>query len=201
MELQDPMVAFSIFASVTITRGGMFTSVPEGLEFIARLLKGFMIGFAIATAVSLFIFPITSRGNVFHDIRDYIATIQDMLPSQISVESDTVTKLLTEKGSPSQTQTTQTALDTQSESESTAQKTLQASMAKLNRLHSKLHADLPYSRDEIAWGKLTADDLRVITYQIRTLLLPLSGMSLVPELLSKTRKKGVRTAQAQRKGH
>ena len=190
MELQDPMVAFSIFASVTITRGGMFTSVPEGLEFVARLLKGFMIGFAIATAVSLFIFPITSRGNVFHDIRDYIATIEDMLPSQISIECDTITRLLTENGLPPQPQTSQTALGTQSESESATEKTLQASMAKLNRLHSKLHADLPYSRDEIAWGKLTADDLSVITYQIRTLLLPLSGMSLVPELLSKTRRKG-----------
>lgn len=122
MELQDPMVAFSIFASVTITRGGMFTSVPEGLEFVARLLKGFMIGFAIATAVSLFIFPITSRGNVFHDIRDYIATIEDMLPSQISIECDTITRLLTENGLPPQPQTSQTALGTQSESESATEK-------------------------------------------------------------------------------
>ena len=39
MELQDPMVAFSIFASVTITRAGTFTTLSEGLEFISKLLK------------------------------------------------------------------------------------------------------------------------------------------------------------------
>lgn len=88
MELQDPMVAFSIFASVTITRAGMFTTLSEGLEFIARLLKGFMIGFAIATGVSLLIVPTTSRGNVFHDMKDYIASIDGLLQSQISFAED-----------------------------------------------------------------------------------------------------------------
>ena len=43
------MVAFSIFASVTITRAGTFVTLAEGLEFVSRLLKGFMIGFAVAT--------------------------------------------------------------------------------------------------------------------------------------------------------
>lgn len=69
MELQDPMVSFSIFLTVTITRVGTFTTVSEGLEFIARLLKTFLIGFSIASAVSLLILPITSRGYVFQDMR------------------------------------------------------------------------------------------------------------------------------------
>ena len=38
MELQDPMVAFSIFASVTLTRAGTFTALSEGLDFISKLL-------------------------------------------------------------------------------------------------------------------------------------------------------------------
>lgn len=56
-------------------------------------------------------------------------------------------------------------------------------MAKFNGLHSKLHADLFYSRDEVAWGKLSADDLSTITTLLHSLLLPLSGMSMMPEIL------------------
>jgi hypothetical protein len=98
-ELPDPMVAFSIFASVTITRTGVFTTLSEGLEFIARLLKGFMIGSAIATGVSLLILPITSRGNVFHGIKEYRASVEGVLQAQISfADAGTVTGLLTGRG-------------------------------------------------------------------------------------------------------
>ncbi|KAJ5261147.1 hypothetical protein N7478_011742 [Penicillium angulare] len=189
MELQDPMVAFSIFASVTITRAGMFTSLSEGLEFIARLLKGFMIGFAIATGVSLLVYPITSRGNVFHDLKDYIASVDDVLESQISfAEGNSLTGFFNRRAIPEE-QTTKSTKDTQkplADGESDPQakeKRLQGSMSKLNGLHSKLHADLFYSKDEIAWGKLSATDLSSIASLFRSLLLPLSGMSMLPEIL------------------
>ncbi|KAJ6111432.1 hypothetical protein N7523_007493 [Penicillium sp. IBT 18751x] len=184
MELQDPMVAFSIFASVTITRAGMFTTLAEGLEFVARLLKGFMIGFAIATGVSLLILPITSRGNVFQDIKGYFTSVEDVLAAQISfVEEDIVTGLLTENGL---LRRTRTAMDQDAQGETDLQckrSKLRSSMTKLNGLHSKLHADLFYSKDEIAWGKLSADDLSTIATLLRSILLPLSGMSMLPEIL------------------
>ena len=82
------MVAFSIFASVTITRAGTFTSLAAGLDFVARLLKGFMIGFAIATGVSLLILPITSRGDMFHDLKGYAASVEALLQAQISFVED-----------------------------------------------------------------------------------------------------------------
>ncbi|KAJ5652824.1 hypothetical protein N7507_010250 [Penicillium longicatenatum] len=187
MELQDPMVAFSIFASVTITRAGMFTTLSEGLEFIARLLKGFMIGFAIATGVSLLIVPITSRGNVFHDMKDYITSIDEVLQSQISFAGDSsVSGLFSRRVQLRRARTAKSTRDMQSEGEvdlQSKQKALQGSMTKLNGLHSKLHADLFYSKDEIAWGKLSAEDLSSIASLFRSLLLPLSGMSMLPEIL------------------
>ncbi|KAJ5548355.1 hypothetical protein N7513_005589 [Penicillium frequentans] len=187
MELQDPMVAFSIFASVTITRAGMFTTLSEGLEFIARLLKGFMIGFAIATGVSLLIVPITSRGNVFHDMKNYITSIDELLQSQISfAEDSSITGLFSRRIQLRRARTAKSARDMQSEGEADLQfkqKALQGSMTKLNGLHSKLHADLFYSKDEIAWGKLSAEDLSSIVSLFRGLLLPLSGMSMLPEIL------------------
>ncbi|CAG7995124.1 unnamed protein product [Penicillium salamii] len=187
MELQDPMVAFSIFASVTITRAGTFVTLAEGLEFVSRLLKGFMIGFAIATGVSLFIFPITSRGNLFHDIKGYAGSIEAVLESQIAyVQGSPVTGLLSGRGLLRRARTAKSARDVLDDDGSeweSKQKQPQLEMAKLNSLHSKLQADLFYPKDEIAWGKLTAKDLSEIEHLFRSLLLPLSGMSMLPEIL------------------
>lgn len=181
------MVAFSIFASVTITRAGTFVTLDEGLEFIARLLKGFLIGFAIATGVSLFIFPITSRGNMFHDIKGYAGSIEAVLQSQLSfVKESSAPGRLSGKGLLRRARTNKSTRDTPADDEAEwklKQEQPRMAMAKLNGLHSKMQADLFYSKDEIAWGKLSAKDLSAIEHLLRSLLLPLSGMSMLPEIL------------------
>lgn len=190
------MVAFSIFASVTITRAGTFTSISEGLEFVSRLLKGFMIGFAIASGVSLFILPITSRGNVFQDLKRYVLAVGDVLDAQIAFDEGIMLGGIFGRGSLARSFTVidrgnddvddGDAVGGESESETDLRnkiKDLQGSMTKLNSMHGTLHADLFYSNDEIAWGKLSSDDLSGIVSLFRSLLLPLSGMSMLPEIL------------------
>jgi len=189
MELQDPMVAFSIFASVTVTRAGTFTSLSEGLEFVSRLLKGFMIGFAIATGVSLLILPITSRGNVFQDIRRYVVAVEGVLDAQIAFDEGITLSGIFGRGSLTRKLTAMSRRNIDGgspESKTDLQvkiMDLQGAMTKLNSMHSTIHADLFYSRDEIAWGKLSAEDLSGIAALFRSLLLPLSGMSMLPEIL------------------
>lgn len=191
MELQDPMVSFSIFSTVTITRIGTFITVFEGLVFISRLLKTFLIGFAIATAVSLLILPITSRGYVFQDMRDYVAQVQNVLQCQISfLKGSSASTVWVGHGLLSRTRT---ALRTEDNGDTDGtglspdlreiQQALSVSMNKLNALHSKLHSDLFYSKDEIAWGKLAAEDLSKTASMFRHVLLSLSGMSMLPDIL------------------
>lgn len=171
MELQDPMVAFSIFTSVTITRAGTFTTVNEGLSFVAMLLKAFMIGFAIATGVSLLILPITSRGHVFDDIKSYVAQVDAILQSQISfVDASSTTDVWTG------------GRDQEVILESKKQQ-LQSSVMKLNALQGKLQSDLVYAKNEFAWGKLSAADLNKIGDLLRNVFLPLSGMAMLPDIL------------------
>ena len=50
-------------------------------------------------------------------------------------------------------------------------------------MHGKLQSDLFYSRHEIAWGKLSADDLIKISGFLRSHLLPLSGMAMLPDIM------------------
>ncbi|KNG89874.1 hypothetical protein ANOM_001777 [Aspergillus nomiae NRRL 13137] len=186
MELQDPMVAFSIFASVTITRAGTFVTVSEGLAFVSRLLKGFMIGFAIATGVSLLILPITSRRNVFHDIKGYVAQIDAVLQSQIAFVEHSPQLLTGGQGLLNRTRTAQTVRDAKDNPGSdleSRQKQLTTSITKLNALHGKLQSDLFYANDEFAWGKLSASDLNRIGGLLRSILLPLAGMAQLPEVL------------------
>ncbi|GMG36487.1 unnamed protein product [Aspergillus oryzae] len=186
MELQDPMVAFSIFASVTITRAGTFVTVSDGLAFVSRLLKGFMIGFAIATGVSLLILPITSRRNVFHDIKGYVAQIDAVLQSQMAFVERTPQLLTGGQGLLNRTRTAQTIRDVENNPGSDLEarkKQLTASITKLNALHGKLQSDLFYANDEFAWGKLSASDLNRIGGLLRSILLPLAGMAQLPEVL------------------
>lgn len=63
----------------------MSKSHSGGLEFVAHLLKAFMIGFMIATGVSMLILPIINRGNVFHDIKGYLLSAEGVLQAQNSL--------------------------------------------------------------------------------------------------------------------
>ncbi|KAJ5375976.1 hypothetical protein N7509_012862 [Penicillium cosmopolitanum] len=162
MELQDPMVAFSIFASVTVTRAGMFTSLSEGLD----------------------------RGNVFQDMKRYVAAVEGVLDAQIAFDDGGATGGIFGRGFLRRARTAMGRDGEEEESESDTDlqssiKDLQVSMAKLNAVHNTLHADLFYSKDEIAWGKLSADDLSGIASLFRSLLLPLAGMSMMPEILER----------------
>ncbi|PYH49747.1 uncharacterized protein BP01DRAFT_378358 [Aspergillus saccharolyticus JOP 1030-1] len=186
LELQDPMVAFSIFCSVTITRAGTFVTLSEGLSFVSRLLKGFLLGFAIATGISLFILPITSRGHVFEDIRGYVTQIDAVLQAQIVFVGETPHLWTGEKSLLSRTRTARSGWDAGNNAESdleSRKKSLAAAVTKLNALHGKLQSDMFYSKDEIAWGKLADEDLNTIGGLLRSLLLPLSGMAMLPDIL------------------
>ncbi|KAL2818696.1 hypothetical protein BJX63DRAFT_383800 [Aspergillus granulosus] len=187
-ELQDPMVAFSVFACVTVTRAGMFVSLDEGLGFVSRLLKGFLIGFAIATGVSLVIYPVTSRGDVMRDVVRYVQGIEGALKDVIGfVEGSEVSGIL--GGGGGLLERTRTARSVRGvtagpDSDIESRKTkLNTSITSLNALHGKLQSDLSYAKDEIAWGKLLASDLNWIGGLLRNLLLPLSGMAMLPDIL------------------
>jgi hypothetical protein len=149
-----------------MTRAVEFTSLSEGLDFVRQILETFLLGFAIATGVPLLILPITSRGNVFLDVENYADAIRLVLDAQISYLRGGETNV----GQDS---------------------TLPSSMNNLRGLHEKLHTDLVYSKHEIVWGKLSSSDQEFMFALLRSILMPLAGLSMLPEILKKlTRKSG-----------
>ncbi|KAB5523043.1 hypothetical protein GE09DRAFT_1043565 [Coniochaeta sp. 2T2.1] len=187
VELQDPMVSFSIFSVVTLTRVGTFVDNTEGLDYIVRLVKTFLVGFAIATGISLFVFPRTCRRSAFGYICNFIDEAQTGLgllndlvrtTSRTDFLSGDAFRLPQDNASLSPDSETQADSDL-----ATARTKLQEVTEKLNGIDAKLQADLHYAKIEVAWGKLSSHDLFDISGLLRQLLLPLSGMSLFPGMV------------------
>lgn len=187
--LQDPMVAFSIFSGVALTRAGQFLTVEQGLEFIRQLLITFLLGFAVATVVSLMIVPISSRRNVFKDIMAYAKAIEMVCEAQ-----QAYIKIAERVDHPGRAKTSDGNVDVQFggrdhrevhnriESDEREEQ-LKLSMAALVALHDKMAADLTLAESEMAWGKLDNTELRSIFVLFRAVMLPLAGICMVPDIL------------------
>ncbi|UPL03077.1 hypothetical protein LCI18_014011 [Fusarium solani-melongenae] len=178
-ELQDPMVAFSIFVVVTLTRGGAFQTISDAFEFVNRLLKTFLIGYSVATAVSLFVLPMTCRQIVLDDTYKFAKTAQD-----ISAHFCAYLQHLAEKPPPSLDEPNDARIKVNGDAEAN-RTNLAASVKKLHALLDNIEGNMPYVIDEVAFGKLSGNDIEHVARLLRHLLRPLSGLSEFPELVDK----------------
>lgn len=180
-DLQDAVVASSIFAVVVLTRAGNWPTAGEGLRFAVRILKTFLVGFAAAAGVSLLVLPRTCRGIVFRDVRGFVAEAEAVMEAlERLVASASRSSFLTRQ----RTRLTEEGVEEDDEEGfAGARAHLARASGTLDGLEAKLRADLKYARNEVAWGKLSAADLDEVAVLLRGLLLPLSGMSLLPSIV------------------
>ncbi|SPO06235.1 uncharacterized protein DNG_08924 [Cephalotrichum gorgonifer] len=172
-----------------MTRGGLFETFPQALEFISRLLKSFVFGFAIASGISLLVLPRTCRGGVFGDVRRFVWQTDAVLASLegfLQTMRDTPKELrrasaVDPDSDPEVTDQGQT--QPLPDSISQARDSLTASVNVLNSLNANIQSGLYYSKNEVAWGKLSPSDMSQISDLLRNLIRPLSGMALFPGIL------------------
>lgn len=188
---------YSIFTNVAFTYGPLFATIAQGESLIKQLLTGFLTAFGISTGVSLFIFPVSSRTVVFKESAGllmlfrgtikaqsaYLASLEssDMFSSQTPAEKGGpqkggVEKKVRHKGG----KVERKRLEPSSES-----KALKGSIEGLTGLFGKLYGDLGFGKKEIAWGKLTADDLDTLFEKFRAILIPLVGMSTITDIFER----------------
>lgn len=166
------MVALSIFLVVSLTSTPKFDAVNDGLDFVQRLLTTFLIGLAVATGVSLFVLPITSRRNVFRALRTYTADVDSLFEAQTSFvkhKSD----ILDEENV--------RVVDSQAQPEQSSPSDITSRLNKLGGVLSKIKSELTYTSIEPAWGKLSPEDFTEIHEHLNLLFLSLSGLSMLPE--------------------
>lgn len=152
-----------------------------GIAFVKRLLEAFLTGFAIATGVSLCVFPISSRDVIFKEAAEYIASLQAALKSQTAfletLESSDMFR---------------TASEGDDEGQSPAQlasQDLKAKLAALSAVHAKMAGDLTFAKREIAYSKLDAKDIDEIFKMYRMIMLPVIGMGSVADIFGRLAEK------------
>jgi len=77
--LNLPAIIYSIFTNVAFTYGPLFPTMTAGISLVKQLLEAFLTAFAIATAVNLFIIPISSRTVVFKEFTGYLGAVRGVM--------------------------------------------------------------------------------------------------------------------------
>jgi len=194
--LQFPVIIYSIFTNVAFTYGPLFPTIAAGEALIKQLLKGFLTAFAIATGVSLFIIPVSSRTVVFKEQTGYIQLIRATMKAQTAYLQSLETSDMFAPEEPDEDDGERIddgkkakknkRKDKNSHLAANAQSmALKASLTALTGLHGKLHGDMSFGKREMAWGKFDAKDLDEIFTLFRSILIPLIGMSTITDIFER----------------
>lgn len=180
-----PAILISIFTSVGATTAPQFTTLSQGVTFLKSIFEAFLSGFAVATFVSLFVLPFTSRKVVFKEVVGYSVALSTALKAEAeyfeSLEAGdmfapapfTDGDQHKKKGEKNQTTTADDEMNEKI-------KAVKEATKKLTGIHGKLHGDMSFAKREVAWGHLTPEDLSKMFKLLRAIMLPtvcLSAMS------------------------
>lgn len=188
--LQFPAIMYSIFTNVAFTYGPLFSTIAAGENIVRELLLGFLTAFGIATAVHLFIIPMSSRTVVFKEQVGYLSLVRGTIKATTayiqSLESSDMFASdkddAAQGGSDGEKKTKGKQGHPAQNPQAAA---LKGSIAALTGLHGKLHGDIPFAKRETAWGKLDAKDLDELFSLFRAILIPLIGMGTITDIFER----------------
>ena len=187
-QLQFPVIIYSIFIIVASIYAPNFPTMAAGIAFTKRLMETFFTGFAIATGVSLFIFPISVRMMFFKQSTGFILAIQGTLKAQIAY-LQTLEKRDMFRPSPESDEDEKSSKHKKvkaagSRGSAEAQR-LKAATGALEELYGKINADITFAKREVAWGKLDACDLDELLRLFQEILLPMTGLSSIADIFQR----------------
>lgn len=174
-----PGIHASTLINVSMIYAPQFPNMSIAENFARRILLAYLSGFGIATGVSLFIFPWTSRTIVFKEMRDYVSALRQTLEANMTYlhsleESDMFarqrTNILGEKPM-----------------RSPEAQTIKEKIAALSSIHSKLDTDRTFAKREVAFfGKIAPDNIETIYKLLRLIMIPMVGLSCVSDIFQRT---------------
>jgi hypothetical protein len=185
-QLAFPTIIYAIQVNVAASNGFLFQTTAQCEAFIARLLEAFLTGFAIATGVSLFIVPVTSRKVVFKEVTGYIGLLRGALGAHKAyIYSLETTDMFGKTYIPPQSKDAKKKDKPAKPKMKPEVEAIKKMTGALQELHGKLTADLPFAKREIAYGKLTPDDLEAIFKQLRLVMMPVMGLGAIMDLFER----------------
>jgi hypothetical protein len=199
-----PVILFSILINVASTFGTRMPTVTYARNFVQQLLTAMLTGMALATIVSLFIIPISSRMVVAKEFQGAVGLMRKIVSLQSKYlvgleELDMFTvatrqardeaeeerersKKRHKKGKKGQEDgEAETPL---SREESTA-KELRGVVGQCRELMGKIQMDITFAKREVAWGKLSARELGELAKLIRNAAIPIVGMTTIMDIFQR----------------
>ncbi|KAK5157995.1 hypothetical protein LTS14_003918 [Recurvomyces mirabilis] len=169
--------------------------MTSAISFMQRLLGAFLSGFAIATAVSLFIIPVSSRTVVFKEVTGYLMCLTGSLKAQaaymqsmetidpVEAQKQKEEKSINEKDKHRHGKT-KSEPPTNPLSTPASLK-LKELLGKTIELHTKLHGDITPAKREFAFGKLESHDLTELWKLSKAFFVPCIGLSASMDLIQR----------------
>ena len=190
-QLQFPAIIYSIFVNVTSVYAPNFPTMAAGIAFAKRLMEAFLTGFAIATGVSLFIFPLSVRMTFFKQSAGFIAAAQGALRAQTAylhtLEKKDMFRTPTDSDEDEKMQKSSRHHKGKAvipEVSAEGQR-LKAAVGALGELYGKMHADSAFAKREMAWGKLDACDINELLKLFQGIILPMTGLSSAADIFQR----------------
>ena len=188
-QFQFPCIIYSIFANVSMVYGVEFGTMASAISFMTRLLEAFLAGFGIASGVSFFVFPTSSRKVVFKEITGYLMSLDGVLKTQTayiqSLEDFDPVKAR-QKWEEGRRSDKKQKGPTPGPLTTPAGMKMKEVFGKALELHTKLHSDITPAKREFAIGKLESHDLTELWKMLRLFFVPVVGlassMSLMEQL-------------------
>ena len=168
----------AIIINISMTYAPQFSSMSQAGSFVLRLLEAYLTAFGIATAVSLMIFPLTSRHLLSKDIESFISAFRTGLKANMTYLQSL------EESDMFAAQRTNTAGEKPPRSpEATA---FIEQIEGLSALQGKLATNLSFAKREVAIGKIGPDDLQQVFRLLRECLIPAIGLSCMSDIFERT---------------
>ncbi|KAJ4287454.1 hypothetical protein N0V88_007640 [Collariella sp. IMI 366227] len=187
-----PVIVYSILVNVSATYGPIMNTIPAATFFVQELLTAMLCALALAFAVNMLVFPVSSRLVVFKEMTGAIGLLRKTVALQKAYLASLTTSAVSDPAV--QTETIMSKADGDLEDDESepvltkqdqAAKALEQTGAQLRELAGKLHADIPFAKRDIAWGKLDAKDLSEMYKLFRNVYVPVLGLNTIIDIFKR----------------
>jgi hypothetical protein len=148
----------------------LFPNMIYARKFIASILEAVFIGLAVASGVSLFVMPMSSRNVVNKELNNLLVSLKSCLAAFKTLihsftDYEVMASMLVADRTPSE-----------------PIRMARSTIKEASTLHSKMQLDLPFAKREIGFGLLNADHLKKLNQLLNSVLLPTAGLESVTGL-------------------
>jgi len=185
-QLMIVAIQYTIFAVIASTYAPAFPTMTAGIDFVKRLLKVFLTGFALATGTSYFILPVSSRkicqkqmAGVLNLLNASISLHTTYLHSISNHQTGVNTDSCGEGGAVKQTADSAASAK---HAQEIATK-LKTALQEASKLFGMLRIEISFAKKEMGFGKLRPEDFSTIWRRLQQVLLPVAGLSTFADIL------------------